>query len=454
MASLSERECRSTNKMEWPMKRITQNQCGSSRDNFVALFRFCKFTKEPRKLGCFIILSFALCGTAQVGRAREISPADDYCREINDPSSGTDVVLKPGAYRGACKVRRGGKPGFPLVIRGLSPTHRSRIEYEGKNGNVLEIYADNILIQGLKFGPTSSDVDGVRIFSGDNVTVADCLFVQMGGIAVVANHASIKGLIVRRNIITQSASTGMYFGCHDGSSCTVSQLLIEKNFMSGVNARESEIGYGIQLKLNSFGIVRDNVIVNTKGPGIMIYGAKDLSQISTIERNFVAGSQESSGIVIGGGPAIVRNNISVGNSEGGIGLEDYGRRALLRKIVVTYNSFYNNRRGGVLAPTEGPLEAEISANAVASREGTPLFPAERERLRVFGNQDCRNANCFVDPINNDFTPMNGSALFTVGNNGTLLPTPPDDYFGHIRPAVSVIGAIEPPGGSVTMGIKD
>ncbi len=149
------------------MKRITRKQRGRSQDNFVSLFSFFKLIKERRKLRCSIILSFALCGTAQIGRAKEIGPASDYCREINDPSSGTEIVFKGGIYKGACKVRRGGKAGSPLVIRGLSLTERPRIEYEGKNGNVLEIYADNIVIHGLEFGTTHSDVDGIRIFLGD-----------------------------------------------------------------------------------------------------------------------------------------------------------------------------------------------------------------------------------------------------------------------------------------------
>jgi len=399
------------------------------------------------------ILSLALYGTPQIGKAKEISPAQDYCREINDPSSGTEIILKPGLYKGACKVWRGGKPGLPLVIRGLSLTYRPRIEYQGKNGNVLEIYADNVLIQGLEFGPTHSDVDGIRIFSGDYVTIEDCAFEQMGGIAVVANHASVKGVIVRRNTITDSTSTAMYFGCHDGSSCAVSQLLIEKNFIKEVTARETEIGYGIQIKLNSVATLRDNVIVDTKGPGIMVYGAKDLNNVSVIERNFAAGSRESSGILIGGGPAIVRNNVVVDNNEGGIGLEDYGRRGLLRKIFVTHNTVYNNTRGGILIPSESNVEAEVSFNAVSAPEKkASLFPAEREGLTVFGNQDCRATVCFADPASKDFTPK-GSSLFTVGESRHRRSGAKDDYFGRSRSDVPLIGAVEPPGGPIMLGIK-
>ena len=435
------------------MKRITWNQRRRSRGNFVARLDFFKFRKERRKLSCSIILSFALCGTAQVGRAKEIGPVNDYCREINDPSSGTEIVLKAGAYKGACKVRRGGKAGSPLVIRGSSLKDRPRIEYEGKNGNVLEIYADNIVIHGLEFGPTHSDVDGIRIFSGDYVTIEDCAFEQMGGIAVVANHASVKGVIVRRNTITDSTSTAMYFGCHDGSTCVVSQLLIEKNFISGVSARETAIGYGIQVKLNSTGVVRDNVIINSKGPGIMVYGAIDPTEISIIERNFVSGSRESSGVVVGGGPVIVRNNIVVGNNEGGVALEDYGRRGLLRKVLVAYNTVYNNGRAGILITPGGSIEGEISYNAVTGREGTPLFPPEREGLRVVGNQNCRNADCFIDPANKDFTPVKDSLLFGVGESADRRLTPRLDYFGRTRGDFPIAGAIEPPGGPIRLGIK-
>jgi hypothetical protein len=439
--------------MEWPIKRIMQNQRRPSRDSFAAPSRFFEFLNEHRKFSCSILLSFALWGAAQDGPAKEISPLDDYCREINELSSGSEVFLQPGVYRGSCKVHRGGKPGVPLVIRALNPTDKPLIKYEGKNGNVLEIYADNILIQGLKFGPTSSDVDGIRIFSGDNVTVEDCAFSQIGGIAVVANHASIKGLVVRRNTITDSASTGMYFGCHDGVACAVSQLLIEKNLVKGVSARESDIGYGIQIKLNSFGTVRDNVVVATKGPGIMVYGANNLSQISIIERNFVAESRESSGVVVGGGPVIVRNNIVISNNEGGVGLEDYGRRGLMRKVVVMYNTVYNNGRGGILISSGSPNEAEISYNAVEGREGTLLFPADREGLRAVGNQDCRNTVCFVDPANKDFTPAKGSLLSGTGEGADRKPAPMLDYFGRTRGNSPAIGAIEPPGGPIRLEIK-
>jgi Right handed beta helix region len=184
-----------------------------------------------------------------------------------------------------------------------------------------------------------------------------------------------------------------------------------------------------------------------------MYGANDPSVISIIERNFVAGSRESSGIVVGGGPVIVRNNVLVGNSEAGVGLEDYGRRGLLRKVVVTHNTIYNNYRGGILIPSEGYVEAEISRNAIEGREGTPLFVGDRKNLRIEGNQDCSNVGCFVDPENTDFTPVKGSPLIESSKSFDKGRGPVDDYFGRTRGVDPVVGAIEPPGGRITLGIK-
>jgi hypothetical protein len=89
-------------------------------------------------------------------------------------------------------MRHGGKPRLPLVIRSLDLKKRPRLRYESKNGNVLEVYAGHILIQGIELGPTYTDVDGFRVFVGDDITIAVCD--RLKGIAIVANHTDIQGL--------------------------------------------------------------------------------------------------------------------------------------------------------------------------------------------------------------------------------------------------------------------
>ncbi len=384
--------------------------------------------------------------------AREIRAGNNYCQEINDPASGNELVLEPGEYKGPCKILRGGEAGDPMVIRALDSSNPPRIHYDGSHGNVFEIYAGNITIKGLEFGPTKREVDGIRIFSGHSIIIENCKFSNMGGIAVVANHLSARKLTVRQNEIVNSRSTAMYFGCQD-ASCVMSDLLIEKNFISGVSAPDPQIGYGIQFKLNSSGIVRDNVVIDSKGPGIMVYGATDSSTISIVEKNFVSGSRASAGIVVGGGPARVWNNIVVSNREGGISLEDYANRGLLKGIVVVHNTAYNNKDGGILVRGEGPVEATLAYNAIASPKQVANISARQTGIRMFENGDCSSVNCFVNPEQNNFTPLDNLPLLRTKKHDNLKSRVVDDYFGRRRSAHPAIGAIEPPGGVIRMEIK-
>jgi len=371
--------------------------------------------------------------------AKEITPTDNFCRVINDPMSGNEVTLNPGVYRGPCIIRRGGEPYRPLIIRAKSETDRPRINYDGNSANVLEVRADHVIIKGLAFGPTH--VDAIRIRANKDVTVIDCEFVEIEGIAVVANQSSLQGLVVSRNRVRDSRSTAMYFGCHDGYACRMSGIIIEKNRIDGVTAAVNEIGYGIQVKLNSSAIIRDNAIKDTKGPGIMVYGGHDTSTESLIERNFVSGSRTSSGIVIGGGPAIVRNNIALFSAVSGIGLEDYGQRGLLRHIQLGFNSVYGNKMGGITAP-QGKVADTLLVGNVGWNDSTPsVFPPEQSGLSKSDNISCEQA-CFADPANFDFSPVFGSTLDRHAVTFQAEWLPEVDFFGNPRKSPPRAGAVE------------
>lgn len=398
-----------------------------------------------------IVLTLLFFPGASSGK--EIGPEMNFCAELNQLQPAEELVLRGGKYQGPCTIRRGGRAGAPTIIRAADFSHPPWIVYAGESDNVINVRADYVTIRGLKIGPTQSGVDGIRIYARNGITVEDCRFSQLGGIAVVANHHSARGLIVRRNIITNTLATAMYFGCHDGFSCVISELFIEKNFIRGVSAPDPAIGYGIQVKLNSVGILRDNVIVGAKGPGIMVYGTHDLNLRNVVEGNFVAGSRTSSGIVVGGGPADVWNNISVENREAGIGLQDYMGRGLLRKIRIDHNSIYNNSQTGIAVRSQREVDVTISNNAIASRPGTPVLPAMQDGLKIFANQDCKANNCFTNPEQRDFTPQADSPLNTARNGNDRSRNLDRDYFGLRRSPNSAVGAIERPGGVVVLGIK-
>jgi hypothetical protein len=400
--------------------------------------------------GRFVVVTAALLVLTVLapsrGAAREIGPEADLCAEIKALPRGEELVLRPGEYRGPCAIRRGGEVGAPLVIRAADLDRRPRIVYGGLDANVLEVRANHVTIRGLEFGPTQSDVDAVRIFAANDVTIEDCHFTQLGGIAVVANHASVRGLVVRRNVIRNSLATAMYFGCHDGATCTVTGLVVEGNFIQGVTAPDPQIGYGMEVKLNSAGIIRDNIVMNTKGPGIMVFGSLDLPSVSLVERNVAIGSRTSSGIVVGGGPAVIRNNVTVSNDQAGIGIEDYKKRGLLREVFVANNTVYKNRAGGITVPEAETWISDVTIinNAVQAGGGTRAYPALRTGLRMAGNVDCTPIPCFVNPEQQDFSPRAGSRLSGAGVSSRDGWAPGEDFFGLRRGVPPTAGAIERP----------
>ena len=400
-----------------------------------------------------LALSVLLWATVAEATTREIGPEANFCAEVNALTPGRELVLRPGDYRGPCTISTGGTLETPIVVRAKDLTTRPRLVYTGTRDNVLNIEASDVTLRGLVFGPTAEGVDGVKIKRGDRVLIEECLFDRVGGISISANATSSQGITVRRNEFANPRTTALYFGCHDGIHCAATGLLIEGNYIHSVDAREDEIGYGLQVKLNSTAIIRDNVIVDTKGPGIMVYGSTELTRASLIERNAVFGSRTSGAIVVGGGPAIIRNNLAAGSREGGIWILDYRRRGLLRGIQVLHNTVYNNTRGGIV-PTNlrGDHEVLLMNNAVHAPPGILAIPPAFHASH-FGNVACVQASCFVQPEHRDFSPSAGSPLLSYGRMADGISMPKDDFFGIPRGVRPTVGAFEKGAGVVSLGFK-
>ena len=385
--------------------------------------------------------------------AADNSRPGDLCAQINALAPGGELALPPGDYAGPCAIRTGGLPGQPIVVRAKIPGQRPRIVYDGRRSNVIDVRADHVTIRGLAFGPTHEDIDGVRVYARDGVIVEDCEFSGLGGIAVVASHHSNRGLVVRRNIVRLSTATAMYFGCHDGVECVNEALLVEGNYIHTVRAPDPQIGYGIQVKLNSWGVIRDNVVMDTKGPGIMVYGSLNPAQLSLVEGNLVAGSLRSSGIIVGGGPAVVRNNIAVGNALAGVGLEDYGRRGLLRGVVVAHNTLYGNEGAPLAVTSNGTVDAAVVNNALHARAVGAMVALAGAGLRMRGNVNCSSVPCFTNPEAHDFSPLPGGPLLGAGVSRGDVWVPAIDFFGVRRRDPPSAGAVETRGPPLRAGPK-
>jgi hypothetical protein len=249
---------------------------------------------------------------------------------------------------------------------------------------------------------------------------------------------------VRGNVVTSSRATAMYFGCQDGRTCTMTDLEVDGNVIRGVTAPDPAIGYGIQLKLNATGAVRGNVVVDTKGPGVMVYGATRPDARILVEGNVLVGSRGSSGLLIGGGPVIARNNLILRNQAGGITLHDYASRGLLRDVVVVYNTAFANEGPGLTVPGTGLGDGVVlAANALHWRAGQPavrVAPEGRSAL-VADNVECTES-CFVAAEAWNFAPGPGSPLLGRASTAAGPWAPSNDLLRAPRGPRPALGALE------------
>ena len=154
--------------------------------------------------------------------------------------------------------------------------------------------------------------------------------------------------------------------------------------------------------------------------------------------------------MIGGGPVIVRNNVVVGNAVAGVGLEDYGRRRLLRGVVVAHNTLYRNEAGAVVVARNGLVDVALVNHAVQAKPGGVPLPEAQPGLRLIGNVDCGPLACFVDGEGRDFSPAPGGPLAAAGAVRVEPWVPALDYFGTPRSLPPTVGAVERLGGPVRL----
>jgi hypothetical protein len=136
---------------------------------------------------------------------------------------------------------------------------------------VIDVLASDISIRNLSFGPTEPGITAVKVKAGDRTVIAGCTFVGIGEVALAANSADSDGLVIEDNTFTDLDATAIYIGCQDGAAqCVASNVLVHGNLIDGVDS--SAVGYGMEIKLDSWGTLSDNVVNDTKGPAIEVYG--------------------------------------------------------------------------------------------------------------------------------------------------------------------------------------
>jgi hypothetical protein len=386
---------------------------------------------------------------ASSSRTTTVRPTDDWCGVVNTTIPGDEVVFTPGSYPDTCWISAAGSPSAPIVIRSQSeePGQRAIFTYSGNAANVIELRdAAYLILRGFAFSSTQDGVDAIRIRRANDVIIERNRFQGIGGVSIVANDSSTQRITVRDNEFKDLKSTGLYFGCHDGVTCFATDIVVERNLIDGVTTpyNPSFIGYGIQFKLNSYGTIRANTIYRTKGPGVMVYGSTRNDPPSIIERNYIEGSATEGGIVIGGGPAIVRNNILVGNAYGGISAQNYKSWNLQQKIWIVHNTLLNNDNSGI--NVEGWASGSgnvIAYNAIVPKSDTPVFYPSSPAGTIVGNMTCTES-CFIHATTPPYNlhPAIGSMLVDAAGGGSEPWRPVDDFYAQRRGGVADVGAVE------------
>jgi parallel beta-helix repeat protein len=376
-----------------------------------------------------------------------LSPSN-WCGTINGGAPGTTFVLAPGSYTDSCHVTASGTAAAPITIRSQGSTAGSQalLVYNGTVSNIIDLGGSYIALRWLSLGPSQDGVDGIRIRGTHDDVIESNTFQGIGGVGVPNNDSggNTPRITVRNNTFTNGQSTVIYIGCHNGSDCHSPDVLIEGNLISGALPGDG-VGGGVQIKLNSYGTVRDNTIYNTTGAGIIIYGSSEGDPASVVEGNYVQGAQQDAGINASGGAVIVRNNVVVGNANFGIWAQDYNGRNLQSNVWFVNNTVLNNQGGGIGVQNWQAGRGNVMAfNAITPLTGTsaydPSVPAT-----LTGNITCSPAaSCFDQPTNApyDLWPVSGGPLIRAAGNATEPWNVFDDFMGVLRLNAADAGAFQ------------
>jgi len=411
-------------------------------------------------------MTAALCLTSAY--ATEIGPNDDLETAVAALSPGEELVLRGGLYYfdDNITLTANGTAAQPITIRAKA-SEKPVFEQATAFHNVVEISGSSYLIvRGIEFTGGSH---GIRLVNSDFITIEDCEIHETGDVAISANAGGIyEELRILGNHIhhTNGTGEGVYFGCNN-DRCRVINSLIAGNYIHHTNRETVTQGDGIEIKEGSYGnVIRDNVIHDTKYPGIILYSTVGNGPANTIEGNVLWNVAENT-IQIAA-DAVVRNNIVLGN----ISFQSHqsGRPS---NIELIHNTVINSGASIEVRNVSGPVL--IANNAIYSQSrAIRLISGDLSQVQLFGNVGVggvsgRNsgfadgngirtdlvAGSYSGPPPIDAFPSPGSALIGAGIPSYVTAT---DFNGNPRNGIADAGAYKfddngNPGWTITSGFK-
>ncbi len=311
--------------------------------------------KNTAILFSLLFITFTSIGqNINQGKVWEVKEEGDYLSILPQLKPGDELILQEGIYEGAAIINNSGLKGKNITIRGYGKGEERPVLLLESRGNLMQVNGSNIVLEFLEFRSkygysmrigTSKEKDSYK-----NIIIKNCVFRECGGGDISANSSLVYDNIqILENYFIGSKKTPVYIGIHNGRA-QVTNFVFRGNVIDGTKIfGENITGYGIQLKLNvAGGIIENNFITGTKGPGIMVYGSEDADpeNANVVRNNVVVGSRNSAGIVAGGGPSIIEDNLTV-RCNGGISVQNYAGRNLLHNITLNNNTAICNRNYGI-----------------------------------------------------------------------------------------------------------
>lgn len=238
-------------------------------------------------------------------------PGDNFRAIITQMQPGDELVFHEGEYRESyyqstygyntlLYLDRSGLPDKPLVFRGYGKGEKRPVFiYDIPRANLCEVRGNNIEIRFMEFQPLVGRARGICIVGStspprSNILIEDCVFRGSIANSIDANSGNsvYDNIRVLNNSFLDIEYTGLYIGEHSGTS-SVTNFVFAGNYLDASKVNNpSIVGYGMELKLNVKGaIVTYNIMLNTQGPGIMVYGTTsgNLADANIIDGNIITG---------------------------------------------------------------------------------------------------------------------------------------------------------------------
>ncbi len=380
-----------------------------------------------------------------------VDVGDDWCAALTSAQAGDRVLLAPGTHEGSCTVTPAGDASAAIVLTAQDSERRATLTTSDASGNLLDLLAGYLQVEGIDFGPTPVNVEAIRLRAGGNLLVRDATFDSIGGIAVVANSAgaSYADITVEDSVFTNLSTSAVVIGCQAGAAdCSGEQVVVQRNRISGVDS-----GDGIVFAVDTTGTIASNTLQDVAGTAIRVGGdvndagtgiegpTDGVTPSSTVENNHIDATSGDAALVVEGGPALIRNNVAVGGAQATFWTKVPTLAARIDHLHVLGNTFTGPHAVTLEGWRDG-TQVSFQNNAVFD-ETTPGagIPEATPDTEWGGNVDCASTDaCFVALDAFDPSPRSGGALVSASvlvSNG-LLDT---DLCGEARAAGTAAGAL-------------